>query len=234
MRNLSAQPNSYASRTGSPFATPMGSAKRAPPFSLAAEQDPRSDGPEMPSSVLAAPPTEGRMLGAYSAGSSPLMVAKQRAVNGNGIARTPLQAQQQPTEGVPGWRQISGASTIDAPLSAEKVISPEQPRHNGQHMHPRYDANGHGTPRQQVEHYAPASGAIGVLPLSHRLFEEPSPSASGLGVQRYQAYAEPGLSRDGLATMPGSSSFRPTDGAGAFATHAPAPMSGMSGLNDQV
>nr|OQO21901.1 hypothetical protein B0A51_10518 [Rachicladosporium sp. CCFEE 5018] len=118
MRNLSGLGNggsAYGSKQSSPFATPIPSARQ-----MEAE---RGDVPDVPSSVLAAPPTDIRLQshGQGVFASSPLQVIKQRP---NGMAHDVHDASRDPSrEGLPagnGSRIISGTSTIDAPLSAEK------------------------------------------------------------------------------------------------------------------
>ncbi|KAF7186955.1 Transcriptional regulatory protein DEP1 [Pseudocercospora fuligena] len=105
IRNLS---GASVQRTGSPYMTPM---QRRPPVdhSSSGTVAVNSDGPEPPSSLAAAPPTEGRTHGHPGRDlASPLTVAKHRQ---NGAELT----------GFRNISNISGASTIDAPDSAEKA-----------------------------------------------------------------------------------------------------------------
>nr|OQO16791.1 hypothetical protein B0A51_16809 [Rachicladosporium sp. CCFEE 5018] len=131
MRNLSGLGNggpAYGSKQSSPFATPIPSARQ-----MDAE---RGDVPDVPSSVLAAPPADIRLQshGQGVFANSPLQVIKQRP---NGTAHDLHDASRDPSrEGPPasnGSRIISGTSTIDAPLSAEKAGGygyDAQTRHN--------------------------------------------------------------------------------------------------------
>ena len=98
-------------RAASPYTTPMPQRRTQPDQSSSATVAMGSDGPEAPSSVLAAPPTSDRappsLFHGHSAQGSPLLMHKQRQ---NGAE-------------APSWRNISGVSgtsTIDAPDSAEK------------------------------------------------------------------------------------------------------------------
>ncbi|KAK5132767.1 hypothetical protein LTR08_008652 [Meristemomyces frigidus] len=114
IRNISGQIPVGGSANRSPFMTPMPQKQRAPvEHSSSGTVAVGSDGVEMPSSVLAAPPTADRMhfvqqQGVGSGQVSPLMVNKYRQ---NGTELT----------GYRNMSGMSGASTIDAPLgSAEK------------------------------------------------------------------------------------------------------------------
>ncbi|KAK6421705.1 Transcriptional regulatory protein [Oleoguttula sp. CCFEE 5521] len=119
MRNLSGLGNggsAYGSKQSSPFTTPIPT-----PRQMDSE---RGEVPDVPSSVLAAPPTDIRLQshGQGVFASSPLQVIKQRP---NGTAHDLHDTSRDPSrEGIgqaTGSRIISGTSTIDAPLSAEKA-----------------------------------------------------------------------------------------------------------------
>lgn len=103
MRNL----GSGMHRTGSPYATPMPQRRAPVDQSSSGTVGVNSDPVDPPSSVLAAPPTSDRMGHAYLGReqASPLTVSKHRQNGGE----------------LTGFRNISGASTIDAPPdSAER------------------------------------------------------------------------------------------------------------------
>ncbi|KAK0815581.1 Transcriptional regulatory protein [Friedmanniomyces endolithicus] len=130
------------SRTGTPFATPLPQ-KRVGLPQLPAEHLSSSgtvalgsDGVEVPSSVLAAPPTGERVLGSAHyhhhqqqqqqlGGETPLLVGKVRGgVNGHGGGGgvggsgggTEREVSASSLRNISGVSAISGASTIDAPL----------------------------------------------------------------------------------------------------------------------
>lgn len=164
MRNLTGP----GQRTGSPFATPV-SGKRAAAFA--------SDG-DISSSALAAPPSNPRTLIHGISTGSPLQVAKQRQPNGHSGERE--------LTGFRNISNISSTSTIDAPLSAEKlqdndrshsheslmsrhlpalnseVSAPQQPFETSQmHRHPNSAEGGHGKDVYANPGFRPAEGAFG-------------------------------------------------------------------------
>ncbi|KAM0718889.1 hypothetical protein Q7P37_005961 [Cladosporium fusiforme] len=151
MRNLAGP----GQRTGSPFATPV-SGKRAG-FA--------NEGMDGPSPALAAPPTLSRVPGHGISTGSPLQVGKQRQING-----TPANTGERELTGFRNISNISGTSTIDAPLSAEKIQqeadrTPSNDKGMSRHL-PGLDNEGHA-PHQALDtsqmhrHANPAEGGMG-------------------------------------------------------------------------
>lgn len=108
IRNLSGQ----AHRTASPYATPLTQKRPLAEHNSSGGTLPlSSDGPELPSSLLAAPPTMSRMglmNQASSNQTSPVTFPKHRNLGHNGPELTGFR-------NISGFSAISGASTIDAP-----------------------------------------------------------------------------------------------------------------------
>ena len=167
-------------RTGSPFATPIPQRRAQQEYSSGGTVTVgNSDPADLPSSVLAAPPTTDRLQQHHqplSQHSSPLLVMKQR-VNG----QTPSgQRELTGFRNISNISGISGASTIDAPLpgSAEKqehrlpglrteASAPQQRFDTSQiHRHPDERKELHANPG-----FRPSEGAFGT----------PAPLQSGSG-----------------------------------------------------
>ena len=110
--NLLRTLSGHVQRTMSPFATPMAQSRPLPEHQSSSGTLPmNSDGADPPSSVIAGPPTSSRMELINQASSnqtSPITLPKHRSMFGDTGPR------------LTGFRDISGASTIDVPQERDQ------------------------------------------------------------------------------------------------------------------
>lgn len=180
IRNLSGP----GQRTGSPFATPV-SGKRSSGIP--------NDGLDVSSSAFAAPGSNPRAASHGISTGSPLQVTKQRQPNGNGIG-----GGERELTGFRNISNISSTSTIDAPLSAEKVTQDADRASN-------HDSSG----SRHLPSLASEASA-------------PQQSFDTSQLHRHPSAAEGGLAKDVYANP----NFRPAEGA--FGTPTAALMSGRA------
>lgn len=206
LRNLSGNntQNGPAARTGSPFTTPLPQKRTQPPNHSSSGTVPMgSDGPEPPSSVLAAPPTRDRMQqqGPFhdhntnshstTSGGSPLVVNKHRQ---NGTELTGFR-------NISNISGVSGASTIDAPPdSAEKDRQRDRGRERERDREREGDGEGNKSlPALLTETSAP-NQAFETSQL-HRLHDD---GRGGGGGGRREVYpANPFRAQEGAFGTPG-------------------------------
>nr|POF12849.1 transcriptional regulatory protein dep1 [Quercus suber] len=134
-KNLLRNLNGHVNQALSPFATPVPQKRPQPEhFSSAGTVAVDSDGHELPSSVIAAPPTTDRVLQPANGdvfASSPLQVMKQR--------------QQHPQHGgheLTGFRNAANMSTVSSAGIIDAPHNHERDRREAQHQYPSKDIPG--------------------------------------------------------------------------------------------